>query len=122
MDVPLSELEYNEEGESLTMLHQTEWVRIILVRSTETPGFVIVEVEVSLPSSAYETCPGTLDDSSRIDMENVLSNAIAHLNYLMGLHNNGFTLDVIDQNCLWTASQKIDSEPNGTLFDTLVPP
>ena len=44
---PIDELTLNEDGESIESLCETDWARILLIRTTDEPSLINVEVEIS---------------------------------------------------------------------------
>jgi hypothetical protein len=53
----------------------------------------------------------------------VLANqVIEHLSYMTLLQDEGFTLDLIGQECLWTASRDLKESPHQEFFELLSPP
>jgi hypothetical protein len=100
--------------ESITVLWQNDWVRILTVYDSESTDNWRIEVEVSLPSHS--------DPQSRKDVRNFVQNLISHLEYLLRLDNGGFTLSVMSRDGLWTAYKVIDDIPPDHLFKVLIPP
>jgi hypothetical protein len=110
-DAPLSDLQENVAGEYVKIFSVSEWVHIAFIRTdTET----IIETEVSLPKS---TCGETLEDSS--DQMKLIQ---AHILYIKNLLENGFTLSIIKEDCLWVASYLTSEDPSLEVFEALVPP
>ena len=104
----------DENEESVTVLSQNDWVRILTVRDSETLDLWRIEVEVSLPTQ--------IDSESGKDAKNFLQDLIKHLEYLLRLDDNGFTLGVMSRDGLWTAYLEIDDLPGDHLFKALIPP
>ncbi len=120
---PIDEAAVNENGESLSTLCQSEWVRILLIRRPSTPDLVTIEVEMSLPSHFVQASDADEPDTEFKDNgTDLLHQAIEHLHYLSRLRNNGFTLDVVGQECLWTAFRDFTEPPASDMFDLLKPP
>jgi hypothetical protein len=106
----------NPEGESILTLCKTSWVRVLIVRKYSGPDSV--EVELSLPD-----CDGSgMSPYSRELVDSLLSSMKKHLEYLERLLHEGFRLDLIANDCLWTASYEIRKSPEKEFFDLLVPP
>jgi hypothetical protein len=123
MDAPVDEATVNENGESLSTLCQSEWVRILVIRRPDTPEHVTIEIEISLPSPAvHATGADGTDSGAKDNGTDLLHQAIEHLHYLSRLRNNGFTLDVVGQECLWTAFRDFSEPPASAVFDLLRPP
>lgn len=104
----------DESEESVSVLFQNDWVRILTVRDSDTLNRWRIEVEVSLPSQ--------VDSESGKDVKNFIKNLIKHLEYLLCLDDVGLTLGVMFRDGLWTAYLDIDDLPEDDLFEALVPP
>ena len=104
----------DESEESVSVLSQNDWVRILTVCDSDTSEKWRIEVEVSLPSQK--------DPHSRKDVKNFLQNLIRHLEYLLRLDEEGFTLGVMSRDGLWTAFLAIEGLPQDNLFKALIPP
>ncbi len=103
----------NEE-ESVCVLWQNEWVRILTVRDSDILDKWRIEVEVSLPSQD--------DPQSEEDIKNFIQNLIKYLEYLLRLDNEGLTLSVISRDGLWIAHTDIEDLPPDSLLKALIPP
>lgn len=115
----------SELGESVTPLMQTTSLRILLLRTTKDPKTVSIEVEVWLPNhkeSRDETLDNSQDKPKKDNLSHTLSRLIELLQYLLRLHESGFTLDVIKHDCLWTASRSFSKPPSRKMFKLLLPP
>ena len=117
---------FNESGETVEILLQTNSLRILVIRESVNPQRASLEVEVWLPNrnptpldTELKTTETELKNES---LSTTLSKMIDHLEYLRKLHQSGFTLDVIKHDCLWTASQSFTEIPSRELFELLVPP
>lgn len=126
-EVPEDKLSFNENGESLSILCQSEWVRILVIRRLNTPDQVTIEVELSFPTRVHavkaETTEETdIEANATNDTLALLEEAVTHLRYLAKLHDRGFALDVIGQECLWTAFRDFSSTPDTEMFELLNPP
>ena len=115
---PFDELIFNEDGESIESLCETDWTRILLIRTSDKPGLISVEVEVSLPK-----CVTRHDAKSvKIHPRDSLKSMITHLEYLLELEGFGFILDLVGEDCLWTASKKSTDILDAKIFEALIPP
>jgi hypothetical protein len=103
-----------EDEESISVLYQNDWVRILTVHDTDTIENWRIEVEVSLPSQT--------DPESGIDVKNFVQSLIRHLEYLLRLDNEGLTLGVMSRDGLWTAYLEVENLPPDSLFKALIPP
>ncbi len=104
----------DESEESVSVISQNDWVRILTVCDSDTSEKWRIEVEVSLPSQK--------DPQSRKDVKNFLQNLIRHLEYLLRLDEEGLTLGVMSRDGLWTAYLEIVDLPPDRMFEVLIPP
>lgn len=117
---------FNESGETVEILLQTNSMRILVIRESVNPQTVSLEVEVWLPNRN----PNTLHTESKStetqledeDLSTTLTKMIDHLQYLLKLQQSGFILDVIKHDCLWTASKSFSETPSRDVFELLIPP
>ena len=93
-------------------LHSTEWIRILLVQGADET-YLTIEVELSLPERT---------DPEQAQLVQMISVMIAHLEYMLRLHKVGFVIDLVGEDCLWTASFDAQEEPDYTIFESLIPP
>ncbi|MFW9799616.1 MAG: hypothetical protein ACFFD9_04220 [Candidatus Thorarchaeota archaeon] len=126
-EAPDDKLSFNENGESLSVLCQSEWVRILVIRHLNAPDQVTIEVELSFPTRVGSAKAETLEDAdsdanATSNTLSLLKEAVEHLHYLSKLHDKGFALDVIGQECLWTAFRDFNSTPDTEMFELLNPP
>lgn len=106
----------NQEGELILTLCKTSWVRVLVVRKYSTPDSI--EVELSLPDcDAYGMNPYPRENADAL-----LGGMKKHLEYLERLIHEGFRLDLIGNDCLWTASYEMNESPGDEFFELLVPP
>ncbi|MFW9919366.1 MAG: hypothetical protein ACFFED_07190 [Candidatus Thorarchaeota archaeon] len=110
--IPLITDAVDEINVNVIVLYRTSWIRIILVRSSSENSDRL-EVELSLPSDF---------ESSGKYIETAIAQIIDYLNYFLRLHRNGFQLDLIAQDFLWTATYEIRGEPSCDFFELLLPP
>jgi hypothetical protein len=118
IQTPIDSSNCNEDGESTVNLFQSDWTRILLVRSIEKPNEVQIEVESSLPKFGT----AEVNKTEGVVVGNLVKEMIDQLQYLLKLQESGFTLDVIGQECLWTASKTFDCAPDENMFQLLLPP
>ncbi len=111
-------------GEVIVVLHKTRWARLLLVWRVDEQEKVIIEVEVSLPKVVKRVRESNLDacGDTEGEMGELLTELMKHQQYLLRLKKVGFTLDVIRQDCLWTASGVFTKQPKHEVFELLVPP
>ncbi|TXT53967.1 MAG: hypothetical protein BAJATHORv1_100052 [Candidatus Thorarchaeota archaeon] len=105
--------------ESVHMLYETAWVRILVIRSEEKPDCASIEVETSLPLNASRTSCDC--DESKAAKE-LLDGMILHLKYMADLCTQGFQADLVGPDCLWTVSKEFNEIPSEDIFRFLCPP
>ena len=119
---PLSD----EEG-SVSLLLQTDWTRILLLRDFPENSGAVIEVESYLPDigkngGRKEKTNSSLDEGCNTDMLDFAHTLISHLNYLIRLCDYGFKLDFVGPEYLWIASYEIENSPSLNFFELLIPP
>jgi len=125
-EMPASSLEFNEDGDSVTTIHETSWVRILLTRKRTDPKGALLEIEISPPSSG----PGPDSDSHKKEETGETGEATRrrildlakHVEYMLRLHDAGFILDMLGTECTWTAYGIFRSMPSRSLFELIAPP
>jgi hypothetical protein len=115
---PFNELIPNEDGESIESLCETDWARILLIRIANEPNSIRIEVEISLPKSVS----GHTSKPTSVKPRDSLKEMITHLEYLLALEGFGFKLDLVGEDCLWTASKKTPDLLDEEVFKALIPP
>ncbi|MFW9925205.1 MAG: hypothetical protein ACFFDM_00405 [Candidatus Thorarchaeota archaeon] len=108
-----------EEEEYVSVLCESEWVRILAVRSTDSPNVRRIEVEVALPPQSIANVP---DDIVGPEVRNFVQNLIKHMEYLLRLDEAGLTLGVMTRDGIYTACLDLVNDPPDSMFDTLLPP
>ncbi|MFX1330536.1 MAG: hypothetical protein ACFE9W_03195 [Promethearchaeota archaeon] len=124
IETPAKELRFNEHGESVAILCQSEWVRILVIQRQDTANLVSIEVELSLPARSTKASSGIREkgDLKEADTKVLADQVIEHLRYMTLLQDEGFTLELIGQECLWTASRDLQESPRQEFFELLTPP
>ena len=117
MDKPIVS-EAVDNPEIITSLWQSDWVRILLVRNIDNPECTTIEIESSLPLHIQGEYKNIEDGLKTRDL---LNGMISTLEYLLRLQEAGFTLDIIGQDCMWTAYYEFDSLPGEKFFHQLIP-
>jgi len=114
----------SEDEESVSVLWQNDWVRILAVRDSETPEKWRIEIEVSLPSELMlkTHLQSTANNHSSVEVKRFVQDLIKHLEYLLRLGDEGLTLGVMSRDGLWTAYLELDDPPPDRLFKALIPP
>ncbi|MBD3406623.1 MAG: hypothetical protein GF411_10955 [Candidatus Lokiarchaeota archaeon] len=108
-----SSFSFCEENRISFSLYEGSWVRIILSRCLADNSPILVEVEVALPTDTQSTVG---------DTEQTLTTMIDHLNYLLQLYRNGFTLEVLVNEGIWMGTLEFHVEPSIEIFKLLIPP
>jgi len=114
-ELPTNQAEVGSTGERLSVLNRTDWLQILLLRFPENPEVLTIEVEVFMPSG-----PRPESDSKRL--KKMPLTMIAHMEYLIGLVDAGFSLDVSGEECLWVASKNFKGLPSSDIAQILLPP
>ncbi len=109
----------NDDQESVSLLHQDDWVRILLVRHPDRGDEITIEIESSLPLRAKGE--PSMNNGSLMASE-LLHGMIRTLEYLLNLEKMGFNLDIIGQDCMWTAFMDFTAPPDYAFFDAITPP
>lgn len=124
IETPAKELRFNEHGESVAILCQSEWVRILVIQRQDPANLVSIEVELSLPAQSTKVSSSVREkgDLKEADTKVLANQVIEHLRYMTLLQDEGFTLELIGQECLWTASRDFQESPRQEFFQLLSPP
>ncbi len=102
-------------SELFVVISETDWIRVLLLKTIQKEVSTIsIEVELSLPKCVAS---GDLQNKNTL-----LSDMVAHLEYLQKLYEIGFELEVMRTDCLWTAAKTLDSVPSPELCASLTPP
>ncbi|MDF1540843.1 MAG: hypothetical protein P1Q69_18240 [Candidatus Thorarchaeota archaeon] len=110
---PIESLNFNEDEESLSVLYENGWLRIMLVKCRSTPEQFSIDVEFSMPA---------IEENSNFDAHLVLTICLKYLRYIQRLYDHGFLLEVIGQDWLWIASKSFSEPPSLEIFGYLIPP
>ncbi len=109
---PLDISGIDSESGMPSLLFRNDWIRILLVKQSYRSAHSIV-VELSQPDRI---------DPAQIKPEFMISTLIIYLQYLLRLDNNGFELEIMQDDILWIATLEISVEPKMELFEILAPP
>ena len=109
---PLNISEIDSESGLPFILYSDDWIRILLIRSANDSTHTL-EVELSI---------SVIGDSTKLNNQETISTLITCLNYILRLHKNGFTLEAMGDDVLWTAVMELSLEPDFDLFEILLPP
>jgi len=104
-----------ESSQWISVVLRTDWVEILLVRTSADPHHLSVEVEISTPNTS------SLDEQALATRKLPLD-MIVHMEYLLKLLDEGFSLTVIGEEGLWLASKDFCGTPSSEILDILVPP
>ncbi|MFX1602920.1 MAG: hypothetical protein ACFFCK_05495 [Promethearchaeota archaeon] len=94
---------------------RNDWVEILLVRTLKDPHHLAVEVGISTPN------PSPLDEQAPSTRKLPLD-MIVHMEYLLRLMDEGFSLVVIGEEGYWLASKDFCGIPSSEILEILVPP
>ena len=108
-------------GECVTILHETSWTKIMVIRYQITPEICTIEIEVSLPHCIVDPIYPS-DDARQEEARDFINEHLNHLNYLLRLQNTGFSLGVFSTESIWSAVLKIEGTPDVALFEAIIPP
>ena len=118
----IMERESSIPEETVELLCETEWIRILVVLEAESPG-PLIEVELALPSCMIE--PEMQQEPSCDACSGArayLEKTIDHLRYLMRLEDAGLRLGVMSKDGIWSASTTLPESPSNGFFELLIPP
>ncbi len=107
-----------DSPESASVLFQDDWIRILVVRISEAPELVTLEIESSLPLHAT-SLNGSSEENS--EARELLKGTIRTLEYFLRLQESGFQLDIIGQDCMWTAHMDFSECPDESILEDLLP-
>jgi len=108
-------------GECVSMLCETSWVKMMVVRYEVAPEICSIEIEFSLPNRVIEIdFPSTA--ATQEQAREYVENTIDHLKYLIKLQEVGFSLGILAPEGIWSAVIKIKENPDEKLFEDLLPP
>lgn len=108
-------------GECVSMLYETSWVKILIVRYQVAPNICSIEVEISFPNCVIEVVypsPAAAQEQA----QEYIGSTVDHLKYLLKLKDAGFSLGILSLEGIWSAVLQIKGNPDVKLFETLLPP
>ena len=113
-------------SEKFVLLHDTDRIRILLVRKSGDPNRIRMEVEVTLPEEMWgldaNFTSNELPSSHQPDLRMSLEDMITLFQYLIDLQKAGFQLSFFSTEGVWVASYVFDKEPSKALFTQCKPP
>jgi hypothetical protein len=108
-------------GECVSMLYETSWVKVMVVRYQVAPNIYSIEVEISFPDCVIEVVfpsPAAAQEQAHEYIESTVD----HLKYLLKLKDAGFSLGILSLEGIWSAVLQIKGNPDVKLFEALLPP
>lgn len=113
---------FAEQEEMVRLLFETEWIRILVVRNSETPAQFSFEVELALPSRIIEPRESHDGPGGTGRARAFVERTIQHLEYMLHLEAAGLSLGVVSKDGIWTASVTTSQNPSSSFFESLIPP
>ena len=111
------------EAESVLLIHETDWVQILLTHSPQHYEGVKLIIEVSIPTWVHDLSlskpSNTLSPNHNAQLQRVLYEQIHHLEYLLRLSEVGFRLTIIPEEGIWSAWINLDHSPSQQLFEVI---
>lgn len=122
---PIKSALTDDHPERVVTIHETLWLKILLIRSLKDPDLVRLVVEVSFPNWVY-ALPVVLNNEKIIKeksrrLPDVLKEMVIHLEYLHKLSDVGFRLELLAEEGIWSASTELKQPPSKELFKALIP-
>jgi len=108
-------------GECVSMLYETSWVKVMVVRYQVAPNICSIEVEISFPDCVIEVIfpsPAPAQEQA----QKYIGNTVDHMEYLLKLKDAGFSLGILSLEGIWSAVLQIKGNPDMKLFESLLPP
>lgn len=105
------------ENEAASILFQTDWLRVLMVRKDSTLDIISIDTEISFP---VEINFDLSDDTSDAFLRNLVLKTIKRFEYLLTLADHGYRLGIIGESCLWTASKDFAHAPTSADFEALL--
>jgi len=108
-------------GECVSMLYETSWVKVMVVRYQVAPDICSIEVEISFPDCVIEVVfpsPALAQEQA----QKYIGNTVDHMEYLLKLKDAGFSLGILSLEGIWSAVLQIKGTPDVELFESLLPP
>ncbi|MFX1301176.1 MAG: hypothetical protein ACFFDE_09580, partial [Promethearchaeota archaeon] len=109
----------DDHPERVVTIHETVWLRILLIHNLKNPDMVRLVVEVSFPNWVYEIPMAFNNDEiikeSSLSLPGVLKEMVIHLEYLQKLSDVGFRLELLAEEGIWSASTELKQPPSKEL-------
>jgi len=108
-------------GECVSMLYETSWVKVMVVRYQIAPDICSIEVEFSFPDCVIEVVfPAPAPEQEQA--QRYIESTVDYMKYLLKLKNAGFSLGILSLEGIWSAVLQIKGTPEVKLFESLLPP
>lgn len=108
-------------GECVSMLYETSWIKVMIVRYQVAPDICSIEVEFSFPDCVIEVVFPSLAPTQE-QAQKYIGSTVEHLKYLLKLKDAGFSLGILSTEGIWSAVLRIKGNPDVKLFEDLLPP
>ena len=108
-------------GECVSMLYETSWIKVMVVRYQVAPDTCSIEVEFSFPDCVIEVVfpsPAPAQEQA----QKYIESTVDHMKYLIKLKDAGFSLGILSLEGIWSAVIRIKENPDVKLFESLLPP
>ena len=116
----------NGVSENAVPVHETNRIRILLIRTPQQPRQIKMEVEISLPERMWGLDANlTINEWSspiQSELRMSLEETIILFQYILDLQAAGFRLDYFGDEGVLIASYSFDKEPSKALFAQFKPP
>ncbi|MFX1509413.1 MAG: hypothetical protein ACFFBR_03810 [Promethearchaeota archaeon] len=120
------ELVFNQISEMAVTVQETNRIRILLVRQSDEPERIRMDIEVILPEKMWgldaNLSSNEMTTLNQPELRLTLEETILLFQYLLNLQTIGFNLDLFSDEGVWVASYYFDKEPSKTLFTQCKPP
>ena len=115
MNLDLTSLKTNHNGEYYNIVYETDWVRVLLIRSNENPRFLTIDIEITLPNQCiYNEL--NQDEIAKSEYQNLMKETLIalkkHIDYIVELQENGFTIEMFGREFLYSASKEVECNDN----------
>lgn len=123
--VPKDQVFEDERSNFVVLLYETEYLRILMIRSGEDEHPVRIETEVNFPLQVPDL--NSIQDINQDSIQDrvlkpLLEEMKVHLEYLRTLTDAGFRLEILGEEGVWIASYPLNKPPTKELYSLLKPP
>ncbi|MFX1577424.1 MAG: hypothetical protein ACFFCF_09620 [Promethearchaeota archaeon] len=112
--------------EKAVPIHETDRIRILLVRKPQKSSPVRLEVEITLPERIWglnaNLSSNKFSSPNQSELRLSLEEMIILFRYILNLQAAGFNLDFFSDEGVWIASYNLTKEPSKALFAQCKPP